>query len=89
MALEGFAGVTAMEMSGLVLPRPLTGTKLELPEARWGGVGVPGRASSESALVEGLDLTWANAEEPRTRKKSKRAVPPKKLLIPYFAGLEL
>jgi len=39
--------------------------------------------------VEGVSLTWANADEERTRRESKRAVPPKSRLVRYFAGLEL
>jgi hypothetical protein len=39
--------------------------------------------------VEGVNLTWADADEVKTRRKSKRAVPPKNRLVPYFAGLEL
>jgi hypothetical protein len=33
-AIEGFTGVTAMEMSPLALPAPLRATTLGLPEAR-------------------------------------------------------
>jgi hypothetical protein len=39
--------------------------------------------------VEGVNLTWANADEPETRRKRKTTVPPKNRLAPYFAGLEL
>jgi hypothetical protein len=39
--------------------------------------------------AEGVNLTCANADEVKTRRKSKRTVPPKKRLVPYFAVLEL
>jgi hypothetical protein len=39
--------------------------------------------------VEGVNLTWANADAPGMRRKNKRAVPPKNRLVAYFAGLEL
>jgi len=38
--------------------------------------------------VEAVNLIWPKADEPGTRRKSKRAVPPKNR-SPYFAGLEL
>jgi len=34
-------------------------------------------------------VVCANADEPETRRESKRTVPPKNRLVPYFAGLEL
>jgi hypothetical protein len=41
--------------------------------------------------VEGVSEVCANAGEPgmRRKRKGKRAVLPKKRLVPYFAGLEL
>jgi hypothetical protein len=39
--------------------------------------------------VEGVNGVWANADEPGTRRETKRAVLPKKRSIPCFAGLEL
>jgi hypothetical protein len=39
--------------------------------------------------VEGVNLTWANADEPGTRRDSTRTVAAKNCLVPYFAGLEL
>jgi hypothetical protein len=34
-------------------------------------------------------VVWANADELRTSRESKRTVPPKKRFVPHFAGLEL
>jgi hypothetical protein len=39
--------------------------------------------------VAGVNVVCANADEPRTSRESKRTVPPKNALVPYFAGLEL
>jgi hypothetical protein len=36
----------------------------------------------------GVSGVWASAEEPRTRRESKRAIPPKKRLVPYCACLK-
>jgi len=38
--------------------------------------------------VEGVSEVWAKADDPRTRRESKREVPPK-YRRPYFGGLEL
>ena len=34
-------------------------------------------------------MVCANAHEPGMSRKSKRTVPPKNFLVPYFAGLKL
>jgi hypothetical protein len=39
--------------------------------------------------VAGANGVWANADETRTRKESKRAVPPQNRMVPHFAGLKL
>jgi hypothetical protein len=39
--------------------------------------------------AEGVNVVWANADDPGTRRKSKRAVPPKNRLVPCLAGLKL
>jgi hypothetical protein len=39
--------------------------------------------------VRGANGVWASADEPGTRRKSRRAVPPKNRFVPCFAGLEL
>jgi len=39
--------------------------------------------------VVGVNVACANADEPRTSRESKRRVPLKNTLAPYFAGLEL
>jgi hypothetical protein len=39
--------------------------------------------------VEGVSGVWANPDEPKTRRESKRTVAPRKCLLPHFAGLEL
>jgi len=38
---------------------------------------------------EGVSEVCANAGEPRTRRESKRTVPPMNSFVPYLAGLEL
>jgi hypothetical protein len=35
--------------------------------------------------VEGVNLTWANANEQGMKRRSKRAAPPKKRYVPCFA----
>jgi hypothetical protein len=49
-AIEGFAGVTVMDMSPLVLSAPLRGITLGLPETREGRVRMPGRTSAKSSV---------------------------------------
>jgi hypothetical protein len=39
--------------------------------------------------VAGVNVLWADADEPRTRRERRRTVPPKNSFVPYFAGLEL
>jgi hypothetical protein len=39
--------------------------------------------------VEGVNGIWANPDEPRTRRKSKRPVPPKNSFVPCCGGLKL
>jgi hypothetical protein len=39
--------------------------------------------------VAGVNVAWANADEPRTSRQSKRRIPPKNTLVPCFAALEL
>jgi hypothetical protein len=39
--------------------------------------------------VAGVKVTCANADQPGTRRKSKRTVQPKNRFVPCFADLEL
>jgi hypothetical protein len=58
-------------------------------ETLTGEESVPARPTAGRLFVEGVSLIWANTDEPRTTRKSKRTVPPENSFVPYFAGLEL
>jgi hypothetical protein len=67
---------------------PLANVRLA-GETVTGEESVPARLTVWRRYVEGVNLIWANADEPGTRRQSKRAVPPKNRFVPHFTGLEL
>jgi hypothetical protein len=84
--------------AGLLVPTAplanfrLTGETLT-GEERGGRVtgeeSVPAKLRVWRLFVEGVNLIWANADQPVTRRESKTTVRPKKRSVPYFADLEL
>jgi len=67
---------------------PLANVRLS-GETLTGEERVPSRPTTGRLLAEGVNLIWANADQPGTRRESKKAVRPKNGSVPYFAGLEL
>jgi hypothetical protein len=64
--IDGFAGVTAMEINPFTGPGCIT---TWLPDDD----------------VAAVNVVWARAHEPGMSRKSRRTVPPKNRLVPYFA----
>jgi hypothetical protein len=67
---------------------PLANVRLAEETVR-GEESVPARLMAGRRFIEGVNLLWANADEPRMRRENKRIVPPKNRFVPYFAGFEL
>ena len=47
------------------------------------------RLAGETVTDAGVNVICANAHEPEMSTESKRTVPPRNRLVPYFAGLKL
>jgi hypothetical protein len=65
---------------------PLANVRLA-GETLTGEERVPARPTAGRLFVEGVNLIWANTDQPVTRRESKTTVRPKNRIV--FADLEL